>query len=111
MENKERKMINVTAYVKGEVKISSFEWDGETVNVANFTLVKEVDGRMNYTNCSAYGKWCEFAKDIKENDYIHVYGYIKERSTNEKTYKNFVVSHMNKVEPKNNNVEENKEDK
>lgn len=103
---KEREMLNVTAYVTGNVKTASFEWNGETVNVTNFSLVEEVDGKKHYTNCSAYGKWSEVAKDIKEGDYIHVYGYLKERETSNKTYRNFIVNHMNRAD-----LKENKEDK
>ncbi len=34
---------------------SNFEKDGETVEVANFTLVKVLSGK-EYINCAAYGE-------------------------------------------------------
>ncbi len=46
------------------------------------------------------------AKELVEGDYVHVYGYIKERVTSDRTYKNFIVSHMNRAD-----VKENKEEK
>lgn len=103
---KEREMLNVTAYVTGKVKTSSFEWNGEKVNVTNFSLVEKVNGKKHYTNCSAYDKWSDMAKELVEGDYVHVYGYIKERVTSDRTYKNFIVSHMNRAD-----VKENKEEK
>lgn len=38
---KERDMKNVTANLVGEVKTTSFDWDGETINVTNFSLVEK----------------------------------------------------------------------
>ena len=101
----EREMLNVTAFVTGRVETSSFKWNGANVNVSNFSLVEKVDGKKQYTNCSAYNKWSEMAKDLVEGDYVHVYGYFKERVTSDKTYKNFIVNYINKV-----NFEDNKED-
>lgn len=94
---KERKMLNVTANLVGEVKVSSFEWDGESIDVANFALIKKVDGKRQYTNCSAYNKWSEEAKKLQAGDLVHVYGFIKKRQSNGKTYRNFIVKHMNKI--------------
>ena len=102
---KEREMKNVTANLVGEVKTSSFEWDGETINVTNFSLVERKNGKRHYTNCSAYGHWSEVAKDFKVGDLVHVYGFIKTRKNNDKVYRNFIVKHMNKIE------KENKEEK
>lgn len=98
---KERDMKNVTANLVGEVKTASFDWDGETINVTNFSLVEKRNGRRYYTNCSAYGEWSELAKELKPGDLVHVFGYIKERRNNDKSYKNFIVKHMNKIEKKN----------
>lgn len=102
---KERDMKNVTANVVGKVKTSSFEWDGETVRVTNFSLVEKRNGKRYYTNCAAYGEWSEVAKELKAGDLVHVFGYIKERRNNDKLYKNFIVKHMSKIE------KENKEEK
>jgi hypothetical protein len=102
---RERDMKNVTANVVGEVKTTSFDWDGETISVTNFSLVGKKNGKRHYTNCSAYGEWSEVAKELKAGDLVHVFGYIKERRNNDKLYKNFIVKHMNKIE------KENKEEK
>ncbi len=96
----DRKMLNKTAYIVSEVSLSSFTWNGEEMEVANFSLVENVNGKKKYTNCSCYGKWAEMAKDLEKGDYIHVFGYFKERVNKEKTYKNFIVSHMNRVAEK-----------
>jgi len=98
---KERDMKNVTANLVGEVKTASFDWDGETIDVTNFSLVEKRNGRRYYTNCSAYGEWSELAKELKAGDLVHVFGYIKERRSNDKLYKNFIVKHMNKIEKEN----------
>jgi len=50
-------------------------------------------------------EWSELAKELKPGDLVHVFGYIKERRNNDKSYKNFIVKHMNKIE------KENKEEK
>ena len=102
---KERDMKNVTANLVGEVKTASFDWDGETINVTNFSLVEKKNGKRHYTNCAAYGEWSEVAKELKAGDLVHVFGYIRERRNNDKLYKNFIVKHMNKIE------KENKEEK
>jgi len=102
---KERDMKNVTANVVGEVKSASFDWDGETINVTNFSLVEKKNGKRHYTNCVAYGEWSEVAKELKAGELVHVFGYIRERRNNDKLYKNFIVKHMNKIE------KENKEEK
>ena len=88
-----------------KVKTASFDWDGETINVTNFSLVEKRKGKRHYTNCAAYGEWSEVAKELKAGDLVHVFGYIKERRNNDKLYKNFIVKHMNKIE------KENKEEK
>ncbi len=102
---KERDMKNVTANVVGEVKTASFDWDGETISVTNFSLVEKKKGKRHYTNFAAYGAWSEVAKELKAGDLVHVFGYNKERRNNDKLYKNFIVKHMSKIE------KENKEEK
>ena len=74
---KERDMKNVTANLVGEVKTASFDWDGETINVTNFSLVEKKNGKRHYTNCAAYGEWSEVAKELKAGDLVHAFGYIK----------------------------------
>lgn len=106
--NKE-KMININAALLEEPIFSSFEKDGEEVQVANFTLVKKYGSGKDYTKCSVYGEKSEFVKDFKEGDLIHVFGYFKERVKGEKVFKNFIVKSLNKIENKDTN-EKNKEE-
>jgi putative single-strand binding protein len=40
------------------------------------------------------------AKDFSKDDFIHVYGSFNNRTKDGKTYKNFVVMSMNKIEKK-----------
>ncbi len=95
---KERDMKNITANVVGEVKTASFDWDGETIKVTNFSLVEKKNGKRHYTNCAAHGECSEVAEELKAGDLVHVFGYIKERRNNDKLYKNFIVKHLNKIE-------------
>ena len=61
MENKQE-MVNINANLVDEPTFSSFEKDGETVEVANFTLVKKYGDGKEYTNCSAYGDKVEIVE-------------------------------------------------
>lgn len=105
METKQE-LLNINANLVAEPKFSSFEKDGETVEVANFTLVKKYGKDKEYINCSAYGAKAEVAKDFNKGDFIHIFGYFKERVKEDKSYKNFIVRSMNKIE-KQGNKEEN----
>ena len=101
------KMININAALLEEPIFSSFEKDGEEVQVANFTLVKKYGGGKEYTKCSVYGEKSEMARDFKKGDLIHVFGYFKERAKEDKVFKNFIVKSLNKIENTNvNNKEE-----
>ena len=101
------KMININAALLEEPIFSSFEKDGEEVQVANFTLVKKYGGGKEYTKCSVYGEKSEMARDFKKGDLIHVFGYFKERAKEDKVFKNLIVKSLNKIENTNvNNKEE-----
>ena len=101
-----QEMINVNANLVAEPTFSNFEKDGETVEVANFTLVKKYGKGKEYINCAAYGEKAEKAKDFEKGDLIHIFGYFKKREKEGKTYKNFVVKSYNKIEKKEENEEE-----
>ncbi|EGO8162281.1 single-stranded DNA-binding protein [Enterococcus faecalis] len=98
----EREMVNINANLVKEPNFTSFEREGEEVQVVNFTLVKKYGKGKEYINCSAYGEKIEVAKDFEKGDLIHIFGYFKEREYNRKTYKNFVVKSYNKIEKKDN---------
>ena len=86
-----QEMININANLVAEPTFSNFEKDGETVEVANFTLVKKYGKGKEYINCADYGEKAEKAKDFEKGDLIHIFGYFKKREKEGKTYKNFVV--------------------
>lgn len=90
-------LININANLVKEPVFSSFEKDGETIEVVNFTLVKNYGKDKEYTNCSAYGEKVELAREFKPGDFIHVFGYFKTRVKGEKTYRNFIVKSYNKI--------------
>ena len=90
-------MININANLVKEPVFSSFEKNGETIEVVNFTLVKSYGKDKEYTNCSAYGEKVELARELKQGDFIHVFGYFKERVKGDKTFKNFIVKSYNKI--------------
>ena len=101
------KIININASLVEEPVFSSFEKDGKEVKVANFTLVKKYGGGKEYTKCSVYGEKSEIVRDVKKGDFIHVFGYFKERTKEDKVFKNFIVKSLNKIENTNvNNKEE-----
>ena len=99
-------MININANLLEEPSFTSFERDNESVEVANFTLVKKYGKGKEYINCSAYGEKVEKARDFQKGDLIHVFGYFKEREKEGKKYKNFLVKSYNKIEKKKENEEE-----
>ena len=61
--------------------------------------------KVESINCAAYGNKSKAAKNCSEGDFIHVYGYFNKQTKNGKTYKNFVVMSMNKLEKKKENEE------
>ena len=54
-----QEMININANLVAEPTFSSFEKDGEKIEVANFTLVKKYGKGKEYINCVAYGEKVE----------------------------------------------------
>ena len=101
-----QEMININANLVAEPTFSNFEKDGETVEVANFTLVRKYGKGKEYINCVAYGEKTEVAKGFEKGDLIHIFGYFKECEKDGKIYKNFVVKSSNKIEKKENKEEE-----
>lgn len=101
-----QEMININANLLAGPTFSSFENEGEKVEVANFTLVKKYGKGKEYINCAAYGEKTEIAKAFEKGDLIHIFGYFKKREKEGKTYKNFVVKSYNKIEKKEENEEE-----
>ena len=63
-----QEMININANLLAEPTFSSFDKEGETVEVANFTLVKKYGKGKEYINCAAYGEKSEKAKEFAKGD-------------------------------------------
>ena len=101
-----QEMININANLMAEPTFSSFDKDRETVEVANFTLVKKYTKGKAYINCAAYGEKAEKVKNFEKGDLIHIFDYFKKREKEGKTYKNFVVKSYNKIEKKEENEDE-----
>ena len=64
--------MNINANLVAEPIFSSFEKDGETVEVVNFALVKKYGKGKEYINCAAYGEKVGTAKDF-ERGYLSAY--------------------------------------
>ena len=101
-----QEMININGNLVSEPTFSSFEREDEEVKVANFTLVKKYGKGKEYINCAAYGDKADTGRNFEKGDFIHVFGYFKERVKGDKTFKNFVVKSYNKIEKKEENEEE-----
>lgn len=101
-----QEMININANLVELPVFSSFENNGEKVEVVNFTLVKKYGKDKEYINCAAYKEKVEVAKQFNKGDFIHVFDYFREREKDGKTYKNFIVKSYNKIEKKEENEEE-----
>ena len=102
----DKEMININANLLKEPIFVTFMKGDEEVQVVNFALAKGYGKGREYINCAAYGDKSEAAKEFSKGDFIHVYGYFNKRTKNGKTYKNFVVMSMNKIEKKEENEEE-----
>ncbi len=98
----QREMININANLISEVQFTEIDGKDGKVKVANFTLFrktgKEGEKKKEYINCNVYGEKSEIAKDFKQGDFIHVYGYFKEVKREDKEYKNFIVTYFNRIE-------------
>ncbi len=98
--NTKNEFLNINGNLVGDVKLITFKKEDEEVKVCNFTLVKKYGDGKEYINCSVYGEKIEITKDFNKGDYIHIFGYFKERIKDDKTYKNFIVKSLNKIEKK-----------
>lgn len=105
----QKEMLNINGNLIGEVQVKTIQGKDGEIAVANFTLFRKMgktgEKKKEYINCNVYGEKTELTKDFKKGDFIHIYGYYKEVQKEDKSYKNFIVRHTNKIEKK-----ENKED-
>ena len=100
----QKEMLNINGNLIGEVQVKTIQGKDGEIAVANFTLFRKMgktgEKKKEYINCNVYGEKTELTKDFKKGDFIHVYGYYKEVQKEDKSYKNFIVRHTNKIEKK-----------
>ena len=105
----QKEMLNINGNLIGEVQVKTIQGKDGEIAVANFTLFRKKgktgEKQKEYINCNVYGEKTELTKDFKKGDFIHVYGYYKEVQKEDKSYKNFIVRHTNKIEKKENREE------
>ena len=69
-----QEMININANLVAEPTFSSFENEGEKVEVAN---VKKYWKGKEYINCAAYGEKSDIPKDFKQGDFVKIFVQIR----------------------------------
>lgn len=108
----QREMININANLISDIEPNEIETKDGKLKAANFSVVKKSkkEKTKEYIYCNIYGKKIELTTDIKKGDFIHIFGYFKEAKKGDKTYNNFIVKHINKIE-KNDMDNENEEEK
>ena len=64
--------------------------NGEKFKVSNFSIVsKDDDGNKVYTNCSAYGDKTKDLDNLKQGDFVKIFGQVKTSiDNNGKEHKN-----------------------
>lgn len=105
----EREMLNINGNLVGEIKFGVIEGKEGEIPFANFTIVcKKKDKKKEYIYCNLYGDKTEVVRGFVSGEYIHIFGYYKEVKKEEKTFKNFIVKHVNKIEKE--KIKENQEE-
>ena len=98
----QKEMLNINGNLIGNVEIKTIQGKEGEVTVANFTLFRKMgktgEKKKEYINCNIYGEKAELTKDFEKGDFIHVFGYYKEVEKEDKTYRNFIVKHVNKID-------------
>lgn len=106
----QKEMLNINGNLIGNVEIKTIQGKEGEVTVANFTLFRKMgktgEKKKEYINCNVYGEKTELVKDFEKGDFIHVFGYYKEVEKGDKTYRNFVVKHVNKIDKETDNKKE-----
>ncbi|HDU0747251.1 TPA: single-stranded DNA-binding protein [Streptococcus pyogenes] len=111
----QKEMLNINGNLIGNVEIKTIQGKNGEVTVANFTLFRKMgktgEKKKEYINCNIYGEKAELTKDFEKGDFIHVFGYYKEVEKEDKTYRNFIVKHVNKIDKEIENKKEQDENK
>ena len=111
----QKEMLNINGNLINNVEIKTIQGKEGEVTVANFILFRKMgktgEKKKEYINCNVYGEKAEFTKDFEKGDFIHVFGYYKEVEKEDKTYRNFIVKHVNKIDKEMENKREQDENK
>lgn len=104
----QREMININVNLISDINLTEIDTKDGKIKVANFSVLKKSkkDKTKEYINCNLYGDKVENTADLKQGDFIHIFGYYKQLTKGEKTYNNFIVKYINKIEKNNENQEE-----
>ena len=84
-------LINLVGNISGQVEnLERENANGEKFKVSNFSIVsKDDDGNKVYTNCSAYGDKTKDIENLKQGDFVKIFGQIKTSiDNNGKEYQN-----------------------
>ncbi|HEO3147655.1 TPA: DNA-binding protein [Streptococcus agalactiae] len=84
-------LINLVGNIVGQVEnLERENANGEKFKVSNFSLVsKNDDGNKVYTNCSAYGDKTKDLANLKQGDFVKIFGQVKTSiDNNGKEHKN-----------------------
>ena len=87
----EREMLNINGNLVGEIKTTAIDTKEGEKEVANFTIVRKnkEEGKVKkeYIYCNLYGEKAKSVKEFKSGEY----------KKEDKTFKNFIVKHINKI--------------
>ncbi|MGO3018660.1 MAG: DNA-binding protein, partial [Anaerococcus sp.] len=84
-------LINLVGNIAGQVEnLERENTNGEKFKVSNFSIVsKDDDGNKVYTNCSAYGDKTKDLENLKQGDFVKIFGQVKTSiDNNGKEHKN-----------------------
>lgn len=84
-------LINLVGNIAGKVEnLERENSNGEKFKVSNFLIVsKDDDGNKIYTNCSAYGDKTKDLENLKQGDFVKIFGEVKTNiGNNEREHKN-----------------------
>ena len=84
-------LINLVGNIAGKVEnLERENANGEKFKISNFSLVsKDDDGNKIYTNCSAYGDKSKDLENLKQGDFVKIFGQVKTSiDNNGKEHKN-----------------------
>lgn len=84
-------LINLVGNIAGEVEnLERENSNGEKFKVSNFSIIsKDDNGNKIYTNCSTHGDKTKDLENLKQGDFVKIFGQVKTRiDNNGKEHKN-----------------------